>query len=330
MKKIVSLVISLLLLVSLCACGASSPMDKAAATMAMEAPMMEEAYYEESDFVYAEDSAAGFAVNGAPAEPREAPAPEAQQPSNSSGETASFDDEKIIYSGSAFIETRDFDATCEGIRRMIDYWGGFLESSSVRGSNYYSDGHRSADYTVRIPRSAFAYVTENLSVLGNVTSCTVSAENIGGQYRDTASRLSTYRVEEERLLAMLAKCETVEDMLNIEDRLADVRYNIESLTTTLNSWDSLVNYSTLTLSVTEVKEYTPEPEPGYWRSIAQRFTDTLKGVGNFFAELFAFIIAALPVIVLLGLAALAVVLIVKSAKTRRVKKKAATKQDTNE
>ena len=323
MKKITALLLALLTLLSLCACGAksSAPADLA--------PMMEEAYYEESDFVYAEDSAAGFAVNGAPAEPREVPAPDTQ-PSNSSGETASFDDEKIIYSGSAFIETRDFDATCEGIRQMIAYWGGFLESSSVRGSNYYTDGHRSADYTVRIPRSAFSYVTENLSVLGNVTSCTVSAENIGGQYRDTESRLSTYRVEEERLLAMLAQCETVEDMLNIEDRLADVRYNIESLTTTLNSWDSLVNYSTLTLSVTEVKEYTPEPEPGYWRSIGLRFVNTLKSVGEFIAELFAFIIAALPVLVLLGLVALAVVYIIKAAKTRRAKKKAATKQDTNE
>lgn len=315
MKKITALLLALLTLLSLCACGAKS------ASPADLAPMAEEAYFEESGLTYAEDSAAGFAVNGySYDEPAEAPAPEAQ-PSNSSGETASFDDEKIIYSGSAFIETRDFDATCEGIRQMIAYWGGFLESSSVRGSNYYTDGHRSADYTIRIPRSAFSYVTENLSALGNVTSCTVSAENIGGQYHDTESRLSTYRVEEERLLAMLAKCETVEDMLNIEDRLADVRYNIESLTTTLNSWDSLVNYSTLTLSVTEVREYTPEPEPGYWRSIGLRFVNTLKGVGNFFAELLAFIIAALPVLVLLGLVALAVVYIVKACKKRRAKKK---------
>jgi len=317
MKKTVSLLLAAVMLLSLCACGAGAKYDSATT----------EAYYEPMEEEYigfdaAEESAAyaemnGYAVGAAAGYSGDSAASANRSAGSDSG---SFDSEKIIYSGNAEIETQDFDACCESIRRLIDECGGFLESSSVHGEDHYLNGCRYAEYVIRLPREDFERVTEELSSLGNVLYCNVNAQNISAQYRDTESRLSTYRTEEERLLAMLAKCETVEDMLNIEDRLADVRYNIESLTTTLRGWDGLVSYSTLTLSVSEVKEYTPEPEEGYWQNIGRRFVNTLKGVGEAVAEAFAFVIAALPVIVILGGIAVGVVAIVRRGKKRRVAK----------
>ena len=106
------------------------------------------------------------------------------------------------------------------------------------------------------------YIENGLNTLGNVTYKTSGIQNITVEYTDTESRLKAYRTEEERLLVMLEKAETVEDMLNIEDRLSlRCATASESLTSTLMNWDSLISYSTVTLQITEVSRITPITRP---------------------------------------------------------------------
>lgn len=310
MKKIFCLLLAVSMILCLCACGGASK-DSAAYEMAPMEPAAaaEEAVEMEMAQSYSvgtggEASASDTAVN------------------------AAFDSEKIIYSCYAEIETLEFEETCDEVTRLIARYGGFLESSTVSGHDYYYDGRRSAEYVIRIPRTHFEEVTGNLSTLGNVPYCSISAENVTASYRDTESRLATYRVEEERLLAMLEKAETVADMLDIESRLSEVRYEIESLTTTILGWDSLINYSTITLYVEEVIEYTDAPEMGYWERMGKDFMDNLQGVGEFFKDLFRGIISSLPVLVVLGAVAFAVVLILRKCRKRRMAKKAGKKAET--
>ncbi len=310
MKRTLALVLTLLMLLGLCACGAGAKYESAATDSAPAEPMAAPAEMEVAEESYAfglavsGSNSAGSAGTGAAETPAQAADP----------------GDKIIYSCNAEIETRAFDETLASLRELIDRYGGFLESSSVRGNDYYGSGSRSADYTIRIPREHFEAVTESLSTLGNVPYCNVTAENISASYYDTESRLSTYRIEEERLLSMLALAETVEDMITIESRLSEVRYSIESLTSTLQGWDSLVNYSTLSLSIYEVEDYTPEPEPGYWQRIGKGFMRSLEAVGEFFMDLFRFLVVNLPVLVLLGAAAWLIVFLVRRNRRKRAKK----------
>lgn len=312
MKKIVCLLLAVLTMLGLCACGGSAKETAAydsaprePAAMAEEAVEMEMAYANgsQSYSVGTTDSSASDTVVN-----------------------RSFDSEKIIYSCYAEIETLTFEESCQEITKLIARYGGFLEKSTVSGHNYNYEGRRNAEYVIRIPRESFEEVTGSLSNIGNVPYCSISAENITSQYRDTESRLATYQVEEERLLAMLEKAETVADMLEIESRLAEVRYEIESLTTTILGWDSLVSYSTLTIYLQEVIEYTAEPELTYWQRIGKGFMRTLRDVGEFFKDLLRVFIVSLPVLVLLGAVAVIVVVIVRFQKKRRAAKKA-WKQD---
>lgn len=311
MKKTLALLLVCLTLVGLCACGKSADSAASAGTYAMT----ESAY--ESDAVYENaimDSST--TVN----------AGDVSVGSDGSAAVgaANIDTSKIIYTGYAEIETLDFDACCAAVQELIDQTGGFLEASSVRAGYYHANSLKSAEYTIRIPRDRFESVTSSLSELGHVSHCSVSAENVSSAYYDTESRLSTYRTEEERLLAMLEKAETVEDMLDIEDRLADVRYQIESLTTDLRGWDSLISYSTLYLTIEEVEEIVATEEVGYWENIARGFSRTLRGIGRFFSNLLEFILISLPVIVLLAVIALVVILLIRRTRKRRAAKQNAT------
>ena len=68
-------------------------------------------------------------------------------------------------------------------------------------------------------------------------------------------------------------------MITIETRLSEVRYNIESLTSQLNNWQHQVDYSTINISIYEVKQFSPEVEirePG--GEIADALSKSFRGV----------------------------------------------------
>jgi hypothetical protein len=133
-----------------------------------------------------------------------------------------------------------------------------------------------------------------------VTYLSSDATNITQQYTDTASRLSAYETEETRLLEILAEAETVEDMISVENRLSDIRYQKESLTSQLQNWDNQVSYSSVTIVLSEVRELTPEPtaeEPTYWQEVGAAFQSTLHGLFVIAKTLLKFLIAATPVLV---------------------------------
>ena len=147
MKKTLSVLLTLLMLAALCGCGSSASPSagyqadevKWAAAPAAEQSsayggfaMTEDTYYDAGEM--------------------EAPYPEPNEDAGSGTDALpDIDPEKIIYSGDATVETTEFDATLARLEELIASVGGFVESSSLNGSNYYSQARgsaaaRSADY----------------------------------------------------------------------------------------------------------------------------------------------------------------------------------------
>jgi len=234
--------------------------------------------------------------------------------------------EKIIYSVYADIETVNFDETISRVNEMLAGNGAFIESSYIGGRNYAQtyygwQTYRTAQFTLRIPKDRLNAVTASLDAIGNVTSLRSEAQNITSQFFDTQSRLNSYKTQESRLLDMLAKADNVTDMITIEQRLADVRYSIESLTTTLNNWQNQVDYSTLTLSIQEVEKFTeitPVQQRTYWQQIGDGFKTSTQGVGRFFMNLFKWVLVNLPVLIIIAVI-IAVAVIIARRRLRRGK-----------
>ena len=110
------------------------------------------------------------------------------------------------------------------------------------------------------------------------------------------------------------------DLLQIEGRLTDVRYELESVTSQLRVYDNLVDYATIHLNLSEVQEYTPVEEETLWQRISGGFVESLKNLGNFFVELFVALIVGLPYIVFIGAIVVVVVILCRrSAKKRKQK-----------
>ena len=72
---------------------------------------------------------------------------------------------------------------------------------------------------------------------------------------DAQARLDSLRQQEASLLEILSKAEKLEDVVQLQTALSDVRYQIESLTAQLKRMDSQVTYSYLNMDLREVVEY---------------------------------------------------------------------------
>ena len=204
------------------------------------------------------------------------------------------------------METTEFDETVGKVDQLVQTYGGWVEQSSVSGSNYYQKSRgnattRSASYTLRIPSARFRELMGNLSELGNIPYSHIYTENVTSQYYDAQARLTAYKTQETRLLEMMEIAESVEDIIIIEDRLTELRYQIESIQSRLNNWDRRVSYSTVYLTVQEVREYTPEEKvnPTYGEELLQALKDGLENAGEFLKNLLVLIVELLPVLLIL-------------------------------
>ena len=226
--------------------------------------------------------------------------------------------EKIIYTVTADIETLSYEETIAQVYELMAIHGAFIESSFVGGINLEHSFHgwstmRHARFTLRVPTERLNAMTTGLETLGNVASLGSVAENITQQFTDTQSRLNSLRTQEVRLLEMLATAENIEDLLAIEDRLSWVRWEIESMTTTLRNWQTQIDYSTLHLHIREVEAYTLREDDvrTYWQRIGDGVVGTLRGIANFFMALLMWFVVNIPILVLIAVIVVVIILIIK-------------------
>lgn len=228
-------------------------------------------------------------------------------------------------------ETEDLDALMEALNGKISGLGGYVEDQdSYNGSMYSSRRYRSASLTVRIPAERVDEFTEEMSGIANVVSTNLSREDITLSYVATESRVKALQAEEARLLELMEQAETMADLLEIESRLTDVRYELENRASQLRLYDNQVDYATIYLSIDEVQEYTPVEEPTVWERISGGFVSSIKGVGNGLLDLLVWVLAKSPYLVILGGVTVGVVVLIKKRKARKAAKKAAKQNPTEE
>ena len=228
-------------------------------------------------------------------------------------------------------ETEDLDALMEALNGKISGLGGYVEDQdSYNGSMYSSRRYRSASLTVRIPAQRVDEFTEEMSGIANVVSTNLSREDITLSYVATESRVKALQTEDARLLELMEQAETMADLLEIESRLTDVRYELENRASQLRLYDNQVDYATIYLSIDEVQEYTPVEEPTVWERISGGFVSSIKGVGNGLLDLLVWVLAKSPYLVILGGVTVGVVVLVKKRKARKAEKKAAKQNPTEE
>lgn len=227
---------------------------------------------------------------------------------------------KIIYTAYAAMETETFDETSASVRQMVEDAGGYISSSSARGSR--TDGTRSVDYTCKIPAGNYAGFIDGLSGAGNLYRLTESTDDVTLQYVDLDARLSSLQNQLDRLEELAAEASDIETLLTIETQIGEVQYELESYTAQMRTLENQISYSTVDLTIDEVASVSEGT--GFGTRVKAAFGGSWD---NFVAAVQGIIIALiylLPGLIVLGVV-LAAVIPLAVRHSRETKARAASK-----
>lgn len=227
-------------------------------------------------------------------------------------------EQKLIYTENIDVETTEFDAFWTTINRKVESLGGYIEYSEISGQA--ERGDRYGNLTIRVPAEQLNQLVTEVDEKGTITYENKTTENVTLQYVDTESHLHALKVEEETLLSLLEKAEKLSDVFDIQARLTEVRYQIESCESRLRVMDNQVTYSTVNLSVREVARETVVAEKGFWSEAGTAFMDSLYSVKEAARSIALWFIGNLPVLVIYTVIILAVVLLLRRTGRKRKQK----------
>ena len=223
--------------------------------------------------------------------------------------------QKLIRTVSMDVETKEFDSLMSAIQDKTGELGGYIENMDSYNGSRYSGNHnvRNATLQVRIPQNKLDLFLSTVSDEANVVRRSENVTNVTLNYLDIQSHKESLQIEQERLLVLLERAEILEDIITLENRLSNVRYEIESMEKRLRSFDNQVEYSTVNLTVREVQELTVvvEEEETTWQRISRGFRESLADIGNGFTEFFIWFVVTAPYLVIWGIVIVAVVLFIK-------------------
>lgn len=141
----------------------------------------------------------------------------------------------LIYRAELTLAVHEVESTQRAVIAVGRELGGYLA---------YQDDTR---VTIRVPARRFEDAVDRLERVGDVVHRNVQAIDVTEEFRDLTLRLRNAEVVRDRLEALLARAEKVEDALKVQAELARVTELIEQLKGRLRYLQDRIAYSTITV-----------------------------------------------------------------------------------
>lgn len=133
---------------------------------------------------------------------------------------------RIIRNGNISLTVNDVDKSRDAVGELATGLGGYTVSSSFSGK----DEELKGSITIRVPDDKFEQALSELRKMAvKVQSESSYSQDVTEEYIDLSARLKNAEATESQYLALLAKAVSVEDILKVQERLSQVRSEIEQI-----------------------------------------------------------------------------------------------------
>ena len=245
-------------------------------------------------------------------------------PSVDTGSKANADQvitsQKLIKTVDLNLETLEYDDLLSFLDQKIKDFKGYVEESQSYGNSMSYSNLRSANLKVRVPSDR---LDEFVHLIGENTTITRKSEDtqdVTSAYVDTESRKKSLEIQQERLFALLEKADKMEDIITLEARISEVTYQLESYTSTLRTYDNLVDYSTVIMQISEVERVSNPKPDGVFEQMKDGLSDSLYSIKEGFKSFSVWFVSSLPYLIIWALIIfVAIIVIRKLMKTYNAK-----------
>lgn len=188
---------------------------------------------------------------------------------------------KIIYNVSMSIYTKKLEETISTIKENVnnDEW---FDEETIQ--------ERRATFTIRIKTARLDQFILDIDNSFNVSNFSKTAKDISLDYLDATNQIAALEAEQARLMNLYEGA-SLEGMITINRRLAEVEKELLTLKGTLNTFDSLVDYSEVKITVHLSRVAAKDP---FFNRLGTAFMNGLSALGVFFDTLAVVVMTLLP------------------------------------
>lgn len=205
----------------------------------------------------------------------------------------------VLRSAERSIRSVSYEADCLWLQNLVEEYDAWFEERTMTAPT--EDDQfigRVSSAVVRVPSERLDDFLTELDQLGQTVVRSESAEDVTGKYVDTQSRMDTLKAQKEKLDEMLNGCEDVNELIAIDDKLTDVIASIESLEGDLRRQKSQINYSRVTLTLTELVQTTSETSDSLSERMQTGFNESVQWLGEFGQDALVVLASAMPKLVI--------------------------------
>lgn len=229
--------------------------------------------------------------------------------------------EKKIRTVNMSLECKNLDSAEKELKERVKTQGGYIESEDYSALSDWNDV-KTMNFTIRIPKEKVDDFLDFLNGEGRIISKSENLEDVRLQYRDAKNHIKALETEQERILALMDKAETVDQLIALENRLTEIRYQLDSYHSEVLDYDNRVNFSTIYLDLRESINGKIHDTGSYsfFDQVKDGFIRNLIGIRGFFATIALFSLVFIPQILLVILFILGIVFLNKKLNKRKKEK----------
>lgn len=150
----------------------------------------------------------------------------------------------LIYHADVRLKVENLPAVSNELDSLVRRSGGYLSAATESRA----DGEWRQVRTIRVQPSRFSGLLAVIGRLGTVEEKKLTTDDVTAEHADVSARLRTKRAVEQRYVALLSQAKKIAEILSIEEKIGEVREEIESTESRLKTLNDEVAYSTITLT----------------------------------------------------------------------------------
>ncbi len=229
---------------------------------------------------------------------------------------------KIIRNADIQLESSSPDEVHQKITAIAENKKGFVVQSRKSNSQTKNRGGETVTMSIRIPAEEFNQtITEIRKTANRVIDESVSGKDVTEEFIDIEARLKAKRALEERFLEIMQNAKSVQDALNVQRELANVRGEIERIEGRKKFLENQASLSTININIRTPTAISGSSS-GFFYELKEAVSDGFDAALGFILILIRVLIALIPFLILVVLPLLLVLRYFwRQYKKRRLAKK---------